>query len=241
MRARRTVTGVIGLSLIGTLWAANSSGIFVSRAAALPEQQSRVSEQIAEALRTGGLREAAKVTGRFTREIPGTDWGGPSTISEFVRLSTVIVLGKTHSNRSRLDPDGDMIRTAYQFDVEAVLKGDRPGERQVVVVMLGGMVVFEDGSVAQLRVANSLRPINGEQYLLFLQPPKGQPDARSRLYRDDELVPVFDIQGVFRLPGGTGRVVPSIRNGRTFAKTVRTMEPGQFIAAVKEAIRAEGR
>ena len=241
MRARRTVVGIMGLSLIGALLAAMSSGILVSRAAGLPEQQSRVSEQVAEALRTGGLREAAKVTGRFTREIPGADSGGPSTISELVRESTLIVLGRTGSNRSRLDPDGDMIRTAYQFDVESVLKGDRPAGRQVAVVLLGGMVVFEDGSVAQLRVANSVRPVNREQYLLFLHPPKGQPDARSRLYRDDELVPVSDIQGVFRLPGGGGGVIPSIRRGRDFARTVRTMQPGQFIEAVKQAIHAERR
>jgi hypothetical protein len=235
MKTRAAVVGIIALLLLG-IWMAGSTDILVGRAPSQAERQASVAERRAEALRTGGLKEAARVTGEFVREIPGPDWGGPATIPELVQESTLIVLGRTALNRSRLDPDGNGIRTAYQFNVESVLKGDRPGP-SVTVVLIGGRVVFEDGSIAELRVANSERPVQGERYLLFLHAPKASPASVSDLYAPGEFIPVWDVQGLFRLPGGGGGVVPADRRGRDLAKAIRTMSPGEFLTAVQHAIR----
>ena len=230
------IPGIMGLALV-TLWVAISNENLVSRAPSRIEQQLSAAERRAQALRTGGLKEAAKVTGEFITEIPGSDWGGPATISELVQWSTLIVIGRTESNRSRLDADGNDIRSAYQFDVESVLKGEHQGPK-VTVVLLGGRVVFDDGSIAELRVAKAERPVQGERYFLFLRPPKGRLSATgATAYEPGELVPLWDTQGLYRLPGGGARVAPAHLRGRDLAKEIQAMQPGQFIEAVQRAIR----
>lgn len=243
MKGRWAVAALVaGLAAIA-VWVAVSHGLLAKQAAPGNDQKQDVGELQAEALRVGGLRAAAKVTGRYVREIPGFDLGGPSTIAELVGASSHVLVGRVLSNRSRLDPAGETIRSSYEFDVQSLLKGERAAiGRTVQVVLLGGRVIFDDGSLAELRVADAVRPIAGERYMLFLKRPTPQPPTEPALYLEREFVPVFDIQGLYRLPaGGTEleRVDPVDRRGRPLAKIVRGMSPGQFIAAVQQAVRVE--
>jgi hypothetical protein len=238
MRSRWTIAGIVGPA-VSMAWLVISNGILVGRVPSKGEQQRSIAERRAEALRTGGLKEAAKVTGEFISETSGPDWGGAETIAELVQASTLILIGRTESNRSRLDSSGNLILSAYQFEVESVLKGEHALQR-VTVVLLGGRVVFDDGSIAELRVARTERPVSHEKYLLFLSPPKGQPAAVSELYEPGELTPVFGSQGLYRLPGGGAEVVPADRRTHGLLGAIRRMQPAALIKAVQQAIRAKG-
>lgn len=120
-----------------------------------------------EALRRGGIRAAAAVTGHYIGQVSAEPENNVETLKHLVAWHELIVIGRIQSNRSWLTADGETIVTDYRVVVEKVLKGNVGS--LITVSIPGGRVSFENGTRATL-VSTMRAPLNSERYLLFLRP-----------------------------------------------------------------------
>ena len=137
---------------------------------AASEQRGSASDQHlkeSEALRRGGIRAAAAVTGHYIGQVSAEPGNNVETLKHLVAWHELIVIGRIQSNRSWLTADGETIVTDYRIVVERVLKGNAGS--LITVSIPGGRVSFENGTRATL-VSTMRAPLNGERYLLFLRP-----------------------------------------------------------------------
>lgn len=139
----------------------------------------------------GSLHEAAKAAGgRFVTS--STNLNGSieyQDIKSLKRESSFVVVGTAVTNTCQLTPDGREVQTAYQFRVEDVFKGHARAGDMITVLLPGGRVSFEDGSMVQINTPGFRLMVNGDRYVLFLRA-----DHTNKAF-----LPTGGSQGIFEL------------------------------------------
>lgn len=161
-----------------------------------------------EAVRRGGLREAARIKGRYVASINTSYWL-KFDLESLTKNSAVVVIGTPLSSVCRLTPDGEQITTEYQINIKEVIKGNVLPDEKVNLSLPGGTVVFEDGTSAEIRTPDFERLENGKTYILFLSRKKGAADS---------FVATGGAQGLFELPADKSGVKPIRRDQRSSKK-----------------------
>ncbi|HVF54870.1 MAG TPA: hypothetical protein VM934_01895 [Pyrinomonadaceae bacterium] len=187
-------------ALMASVVLASAATLFGIRAArsqnARAQDAARARAPHAEAVKQGGLREAAKVTGRYARVFDNPVWKQAADVKDLAARSSAVVVGTPSKNVSRLSADGQMITIEYQVTIQEVIKGKLKAGRDVTVSLPGGMVMFEDGTSAKVRTPGFRKMVNGQSYALFLVEDEKESAA---------MTPTSGPQGIFELPAdGSG-------------------------------------
>src|SRR3712207_9046786 len=135
-------------------------------------------DELRDALRRGGLREAARLKGHYVGEYnPHWDFG-QFDVEALTKNSVAVVLGvPSKKTASRLNKSGRVILTDYEVTVSEVFKGPLAAGNPVTVSLPGGRVEFEDGTSAELR-ARDFEHVRAEtSYVFFLSESGDAPGA----------------------------------------------------------------
>jgi hypothetical protein len=120
------------------------------------------------ALRRGGLREAAKLKGNYIEEFdPHWDWGQFS-VEELTKNSTAVVVGRFTKKLDTRLLAGKVIFTDYEVAIDEVVKGNVSKAKTIVVGLVGGRMDFEDGTSAEQTTPKVDPILIGRAYTLFL-------------------------------------------------------------------------
>jgi hypothetical protein len=145
-------------------------------------QDKKAGEHIAirDALRRGGLREAAKIKGHYVREFdPHWDLH-QFDIESLTKSSAVVVVGAPATEvGGRLASEGQLILTDYEVAVQEVIKGEVKSGDTLRISLVGGRVVFEDGTSAELITPEFEHIKVGRTYVFFLSDPEAGASAYS--------------------------------------------------------------
>jgi hypothetical protein len=126
------------------------------------------SQKLIEATRNGGLREAARIKKNFVSSERASGWA-KYDLERLTQNSSLIVIGTPILSTSRLSDSGQQILTEHQVRVEQTLKGTVTPNHVLTVTVIGGKLIFEDGTTAEIRTPD-LGPINaGKTYIFFLR------------------------------------------------------------------------
>lgn len=155
------------------VFAAGFAGFAVSSKTQTPPQDSR---QEVQAARRGGLREVARIKGKYVARIDTGSWI-KYDIEGLTKNSYAIVIGTPLTHSSRLTADGESIVTEYELRVDETVKGNLYQTQTTKVEIPGGKVVFEDGSTAEIEPADLLPMEKGKTYLLFLRTIASSPNS----------------------------------------------------------------
>lgn len=181
---------------------------------------------IIEAMRRGGLREAARIKGHYVGSINTSHWL-KYDLESLTKNSAAVIIGKPLSSASRLSPDGELITSEYQVNINEVLKGNLTPNEKVNLSLPGGVVVFEDGTSAEIKTPDSERMENGRTYILFLSPKKGTADS---------FVMTGGAQGLFELPADKSGVKPKGHRVDLVQK-YKNQPAEEFLEEIRAAIR----
>ncbi len=156
----RVLLLVVVSLLFGLLLLTSKKGVTQSK----PREQ----ESTVDAIRRGGLREAAKIAGHYKGTIRTSGWGRYD-LDGITSNSSNIIIGLPSSVSSAIaGSSGQTIETHYKVKVERVLKGKATDSLDLIIP--GGKVIFEDGTSAEL-VPEDLGPIvDNHRYIFFLTP-----------------------------------------------------------------------
>ena len=158
--------GLIIVVLACTTFFGISGGSVRPSAAQDKSREDRIA--VRDALRKGGLREAAKLKGNYVEEFdPHWDWVRLD-IETLTKNSTAVVIGRiTKRLDARLVGDG-LIFTDHEVAVDELLKGNVKRAKTIVVTLPGGRINFAEGTSAELTTP-TLDPIRiGGAHILFL-------------------------------------------------------------------------
>ncbi len=126
-----------------------------------------------------GLKEAARLSGGgFVEAVDFDDELSAKDLSILAYPSQLIVRGVIKRNASvivradmGLDQPVEQVMTDYTVQVFDVYKGDvRLTGRDIQVRIPGGRVEFGNGLYAEAKTPGFLRPLNQEEFIMFLRP-----------------------------------------------------------------------
>ena len=134
-----------------------------------PRNVTGPSLKISDALRRGGLHEAARVAGGLFR----MSWNTMPDLYVWdlvpvVGWSDAVVVGVPTSSQYHLSKDGGYITTDFRVVVEQVLMGDIPSGSEIVVSVVGGRIQFADGLAAEVEVVDMVPPKLGGRVAMML-------------------------------------------------------------------------
>src|SRR5258705_639606 len=142
-----------------------------SRPSQNPARQEPSSDDVMalrQALRRGGLREAAKLKGNYIAEYdPHWDWGQFS-IESLTKNSAAVVVGRFTKKLDARLLEGRVIFTDYEVSVEELVKGNINQTQTIILTLPGGRISFEDGTSAEQTTPSFEHPLIGRAYALFL-------------------------------------------------------------------------
>jgi hypothetical protein len=188
-----------------------------------------------EALRRGGIRAAAALTGHYIGMVSAEPENNVESLAQLVDWHDLIVIGRIKSNRGWLTADGETVVTDYLVAVERVLKGDAVSV--ITVSMPGGRVSFEDGSTATL-TSTMRAPLNGERYLLFLRLSWfAVSETQERAANGPIYAPQHLSLGVYYLDQ-QNRVIPRARPGHPLQKELGRRAEAAVLGETLRLIRA---
>jgi len=152
-----------------------------------------------EAIRRGGLREAARIKGH---------WVGSMRASYFLKYdleslaahSGNVIIGSPIDSSAHLSSDGHLITTWYRIKILQSIKGKLLAGEIVTTSLPGGKVVFEDGTSAEIKTPDFDGMQSDQTYVVFLSP---------ALNADGSFSPTGGSQGVFEIDGKTRRIKPN--------------------------------
>lgn len=124
---------------------------------------------VRDALRRGGIREAARIKGHYVGEFdPHWDFGR-FDIEALAKNSAAVIMGTpTKKVGSRLSQSGQTILTDYEVEVREAFKGSESAGSSITVALPGGSIEFEDGTTAEVK-AVGFEPLKlGATYTMFL-------------------------------------------------------------------------
>ncbi len=143
----------------------------VARAVRIQESARQDDAAVVDAVRRGGLREAARIKGHYVGRANTTQWL-KFDLEGLTKNSAGVIVGTPVGASSQLAPSLTLITTTYRIKVQQTLKGSiTPGDT-VDVVLPGGKVVFEDGTSAEVKTPDMEQMESGKTYVLFLRPQK---------------------------------------------------------------------
>ena len=131
---------------------------------------------IRDALRRGGLREAAKLKGVYIREYdPHWDLGN-FNIESLTRGSDAVVVGTPRKVLgTRIAGEGQLILTDYEVSVQEAIKGKPMPADAITVSLIGGRVEFEDGTAAEVQTPEFEHMKLHSTYTFFLSQGQSAP------------------------------------------------------------------
>ena len=135
------------------------------------ESNSQNTSSEVEAIRRGGLKEAARIKRHYVSNTNTSYWM-KYDLESLTKNSVGIIIGVPVSNASQLTADGQFITTEYQVKVRESIKGSFLPDEIVRVSLPGGKVVFEDGTSAEIKTPDLERMESGKTYTLFLSQTK---------------------------------------------------------------------
>lgn len=124
---------------------------------------------VRDALRRGGVREAAKVKGHYVGEYnPHLDFG-LFDIEALTKGSSEVVVGTVVKTLGpRVEEEGQVIFTDYAVVVDETFKGVPTKGLTITIALPGGKVEFEDGTSAEQRARDFEHVKPGKVYAFFL-------------------------------------------------------------------------
>lgn len=158
------------------------------------QQKPSIDDAVAlrNALRRGGLREAAKLKGHYVAEYnPHPDWGN-FDVENLTKNSAAVIVGRFTKKLDARLPDSKVIFTDYEVAVEELVKGDLKQAETIVVTLPGGRIFFEDGTSAEQTTPTFEHPLIGRAYTLFLMQEAAVP---SVFFLSGGPQGMFDIEG----------------------------------------------
>lgn len=142
-----------------------------------PTQKQKDDMALRDALRRGGLREAAKLKGYYVAEYnPHWDWG-EFTVENLTKNSVAVIIGRVTKKLDARLIEGKVIYTDYEVAVDELIKGNLAQAKTVVVTIPGGRVYFEDGTSAEQITPTFEAPQVGRSYALFLMQEQAVPSV----------------------------------------------------------------
>lgn len=219
-RYQLSIAAILAVALLGVIGAKAPRGQDPQRVNNQDEHA-----QLIEAVRKGGLREAAKIKGTYVISInPGWD-AVFSDVESLTSHSGKVIVGIPIGSSSRISPEGDRVLTDYKVSVLEVLKGKtEPGSLETVSV-LGGLILFEDGTSAEVKTPG-FKIENGKTYVFFLS---------GRDSKTNTLQITGGPQGVFEIPiNGTG-IIPQGRKIDLVVQKYKGKRAERFIQEIRIA------
>ncbi|MDQ3068909.1 MAG: hypothetical protein M3R55_04175 [Acidobacteriota bacterium] len=198
--------------LVTALGVTGSGLVAQGRGTAPPSAAQELRRQQAEALRNGGVEAAASITGHYTGPARAF-WtaGDPFSIKEVSDFSHTAVVGRSFTNESQLTADGRSIVMLYHVEIESSVKGAHKRGDRIVVNIPGGKIRFASGAVAEMQLADMIRPQPQTRYVWFLRrAPANLTQGGDDSSKGASYVPTFGPLGIYALEGGTSfkRVIP---------------------------------
>lgn len=133
-------------------------------------QDTNEQKKIVEAIRRGGLREAAKIKGRYIG-IHDASWDWANyTVEGLAKNSVAVILGTPERSSAQLNSTGDSIATHFSVRIDELIKGDADfaAYNRIIVAVPGGKIEFENGTSAEVQTPGFETMSIGKQYVLFL-------------------------------------------------------------------------
>ena len=141
-----------------------------SRPSQTPASQDRANEEalkVRQALKRGGLREAAKLKGNYVADYD-PHWDVLFSVEDLTRNSAAVIVGRVTKKLDARLPGTVAIFTDYEVAVEELVKGDLKRAKTITVTIPGGRFFFEDGTSAEQLTPTFEQPRIGRAYTLFL-------------------------------------------------------------------------
>ena len=186
-------------------------------------KQENETKELTDAIRRGGLREAARRKGHFVIQIdPTWDWAS-FDLESLTKRSTDVVVGQAGEPKAQLNREGDVLTTGYQILVMEPMKGNFRQGNTIEVAMLGGTIEFEDGTSVEVQTPGFERMVKGKKYLLFLTTNKNGSAI---------LLPTGGPQGIFEINGDQTKYFG--RPTDTISKQIRDKDSNSILKQVRE-------
>ena len=187
-----------------------------------PNRQDTSREDV-QAIRRGGLREAARIRGHYVG-IRTTSYFLKYDLESLAAHSGNIIIGNPIDNTAHLSANGQLITTWYRIKILRSMKGKFQPDETVTISLPGGKLVFEDGTSAEIKTPDLDAMQNDQKYVLFLSP---------MLAVDGTFTLIGGSQGLFEIDSKTRRVKP---NGHPLDAVRKHKDQG--VEAFLEEIRA---
>jgi hypothetical protein len=180
--------------------------------------------QLVEAVRRGGLREAAKIKGAYVVVID-PNWDAVfADIESLTSHSDMVIIGTVNKGTSRVSSEGDAIFTDYDVTLLQVLKGNRRQE-SMTISALGGLVRFEDGTTAEVLTPDFKIEI-GKTYIFFL--------SNENVTTGSFLI-TGGPQGVFEIPADGSGIIPKGRKIDQVVQKYKGKRLDSFLQEIRSA------
>jgi hypothetical protein len=165
-------------------------------------------------------------------------------LDSLVEQSEAVLVGDLVENRAHLSASGEYITTDFRMRVERSLKGDVLPQSEVVFQVMGGKVVFEDGSSADIQTRGFARPSTGARVVIFANPfPMDDPLMPPAVLAYANGAPVFRLvgmgRGVIELPSNeSDRIrVNALGAEDPSARKMRSMRGREFLLELAKVVR----
>ena len=191
---RKQLIFLIGFTLLGLITVTLVKNVRSQKA-----NPQDTSSDDSEAIRKGGLREAARRRGHYVG-IRTTSYFLKYDLESLAAHSSNIIIGSPIDNTTHLIANGQLITTWYRIRILQAMKGKLQPYETVTISLPGGKVTFEDGTSAEIKTPDLEGMQNDQRYVLFLSP---------MLAVDGTFTLVGGSQGLFEIDGNTRRVKPN--------------------------------
>lgn len=218
---RKQLIFLVGFTLLGLATVA-----LVKSVSSQEPNRKDTSSDDSDAIRRGGLREAARIRGHYVG-ISATSYFLKDDLESLAAHSGNIIIISPIDNTTHLSANGQLITTWHRVKILQTLKGKLQPDETVTVSLVGGKVVFEDGTSAEIKTPDLDGMQNGQTYILFLSP---------MLAVDGTFTLVGGSQGLFEINSKTRRVKP---NGHPLDPVQKHKDQGvnAFLEEVRAAVK----
>lgn len=217
LRRRVLPVTVVVLLITGGLMMAQSG---ISRQVATQDSQGDV-----EAVRRGGLREAARIKGRYVGSNGSGSWL-MYDLESLTKKSLAVVIGTPIASVTQLSDNGEMVLTEYDVKVKEVFKGHPYPDQVIKVRVPGGKITFENGTSAE--ILTDVEPMEERKnYVLFLTVPKANSAAFSLIGEGQGLFGLTAEESVVKPHGPSVGLVQKHKNQRI----------DKFLEEIRNAVR----
>ena len=149
--------------------------------------------EVRDALRRGGLREAAKLKGHYVGDFDPHWDSGRFDIEALTNNSMAVVVGTVVKKLGgRLADEDQLILTDYEVVVDETIKGVPSKGNTITVSLVGGSLEFDDGTSAELRTPKFEHVKPGGAYVLFLTESSNGPNEYTLTGGPQGLVEIMD-------------------------------------------------